>query len=195
VKVPGHPYAWKTGYVYEHRFVMEQHLGRFLSPEEVVHHKKEDQKKNNCIENLEVTTSSEHTKKHNPDKKVQVNCASCGKVFLRSRCSLPGRRKGVKVSYCSRSCAAAGRRGKRMKQLRHGTMYAYAAYGCRCDACRRANTQSAAKYRAAKRALPLDENVQHGTTNGYDLRRCRCEKCREAHRIAMALYRSSKRAT
>lgn len=33
-----HPFADKMGYVYEHRLVMEAHIGRNLTPKEVVHH-------------------------------------------------------------------------------------------------------------------------------------------------------------
>lgn len=46
-----------------HRHVMEQHLGRKLRPGEEVHHKDED-KENNEIENLELTTKAEHSRRH-----------------------------------------------------------------------------------------------------------------------------------
>ena len=35
---PTHPCAGKKGYVYEHRLVMENHIGRYLKPEEIIHH-------------------------------------------------------------------------------------------------------------------------------------------------------------
>lgn len=47
-----------------HRIVMENHLGRELSPDELVHHK-DGNKHNNHISNLEVVTRSEHMKIHN----------------------------------------------------------------------------------------------------------------------------------
>ena len=54
VKSPGHPHATKAGYVREHRLVMEQQLGRFLAPEEIVHHKQPGAKGNNAPDNLEL---------------------------------------------------------------------------------------------------------------------------------------------
>lgn len=47
----------------EHRYIMEQHLGRQLARDEVVHHKDGD-KSNNEIENLELMSLSEHTRQH-----------------------------------------------------------------------------------------------------------------------------------
>ena len=38
VYAPYHPFAESKGYVREHRLVMEKHLGRYLKPEERVHH-------------------------------------------------------------------------------------------------------------------------------------------------------------
>jgi hypothetical protein len=49
----GHPFVDRHGYVRLHRLAMEQKLGRYLLPEEVVHHLDGDPQ-NNDIENLEL---------------------------------------------------------------------------------------------------------------------------------------------
>jgi hypothetical protein len=57
-----HPYpadymkASGLKYILEHRHVMEQHLGRYLTPEEVVHHKDGDPS-NNDLPNLQLFAS------------------------------------------------------------------------------------------------------------------------------------------
>ena len=60
---PNHPYASKDGYVMEHILVMENHIGRYLAKDEVVHHIN----KNRCdnrLENLQLMTFKEHAGLH-----------------------------------------------------------------------------------------------------------------------------------
>jgi hypothetical protein len=60
---PDHPAASTIGYVLEHRLVMESHLGRYLTPDEVVHHLNDDPS-DNRIENLEVMLRADHSRQH-----------------------------------------------------------------------------------------------------------------------------------
>jgi predicted DNA-binding protein (UPF0251 family) len=63
VKCPGHPFATKSGYVREHRLVMERVLGRYLQPEEVVHHI-DANPQNNHPDNLQVFSSNTEHFRH-----------------------------------------------------------------------------------------------------------------------------------
>ncbi len=56
---PNHPSCNGLGYVYEHRLVVEERLGRLLRSDEVVHHRDGD-KRNNAAENLEVLNAASH---------------------------------------------------------------------------------------------------------------------------------------
>lgn len=52
-----HPYAFRDGYVLQHRLVMEERLGRYLEPNETVHHK-DGNRQNNDPDNLELWTGN-----------------------------------------------------------------------------------------------------------------------------------------
>lgn len=52
LKRPDHPHANNQGYMREHRLVIEEHLGRYLHPEEVIHHingVRDDNRKENLM--------------------------------------------------------------------------------------------------------------------------------------------------
>lgn len=84
--------------VHEHRWIMEQHIGRKLKTNEHVHHKNGDPL-DNRIENLEILDAGEHLRRHNQKYPDFKNCAECGKVFKVN----PRKRKRHKT--CSKECA------------------------------------------------------------------------------------------
>lgn len=69
-KCPQHPNAFKDGYVLAHRIVMENHLGRILRSNEIVHHI-DGNKSNNDISNLMILTQSQHSKLHSIEREVE----------------------------------------------------------------------------------------------------------------------------
>lgn len=68
VKKPDHPQCDTKGYVRLHRLIMEEAIGRFLRPDEVVHHV-DGNKLNNRLENLRIDSLANHTRMHHLGKK------------------------------------------------------------------------------------------------------------------------------
>ena len=95
---PKHPLANKVGKIYEHIYVMCEHIGRKLKEHECVHHKDRN-RSNNSLDNLELLTISEHTKLHQKEDNgvihIAKECLNCGNIFettercLQVYCSAP----------------------------------------------------------------------------------------------------------
>jgi len=153
VRVSGHPNVTSTGYVYEHRFVMELHLGRFLHNGEVIHHKNKN-RQDNRLQNLELTTKSEHAQHHGKDATVarpDLRCEACGKRFKRKLRGAARKRK----PFCSRACnmrfyRLTGIVAPTAKAV-HGSASMYQYHKCRCDECRDGSRLRAKQWRANHR--------------------------------------------
>jgi hypothetical protein len=77
-----HP-NYSTGGLLEHVYVMSQHIGRGLKPDEVVHHI-DGNKQHNDIENLRLMSASEHAKLHSAEKQKHLwkDYVSRGKLII-----------------------------------------------------------------------------------------------------------------
>lgn len=107
-----HPLAEKGGRVYYHRHIMSLKLGRWVRPDEVVHHIDEN-KLNNNPDNLLVTSASNHAiihaslrrlKKTGKIERNKIKCLECSKEIEISFC------KTDIQKYCSQKCHQIGRR-------------------------------------------------------------------------------------
>lgn len=155
-RVPDHPAATEKGYVLEHRIVVENHIGRLLLSNEVVHHRNGD-KKDNRPENLEVMTLAGHSSHHNSGQRIKLPCSECGEPVHRAKSRIPSSGD----IFCSLSCNGrfqARTRPPRPVAILHGTRAGYQAERRRglptCDACRTANTEDARKRRSSPRIGP-----------------------------------------
>jgi len=109
------PHKTKEGYlrigiglnkrIYYHRFIMEQHLGRKLRPNENVHHKNGN-RQDNRIENLLLITRSQHTKIFHP-KKPEVDWTKINVLPKTTRWH-PNSKQRCLVSKCRKMSTTRG---------------------------------------------------------------------------------------
>lgn len=98
------------GYIFEHRFIMECCVKRYLLKKEIVHHK-DGNPLNNDLDNLILLSQSEHQrihhigdKHHSWNKNLDKICFVCGNKFHGQR---------EKSTFCSIKCYKYWRRNKK----------------------------------------------------------------------------------
>lgn len=99
---PGKKYREK--YCYEHHSVYWQNTGIVPKEGELIHHK-DEYKRNNEFENLELITVAEHNRLHSPGKTmIELVCNYCGNVFQREARQATGLKYGQGNFYCDKQC-------------------------------------------------------------------------------------------
>lgn len=105
----------KNIYVYEHRLIIEMHLGRLLSNEEVVHHINENKLDNRLI-NLKIMTVTAHVNKHRKAAQpISLICDYCGIPFEREKSKY---KKDRIHKFCCLSHANSFQQMERRKRLK-----------------------------------------------------------------------------
>lgn len=104
-RLPEHPNSNCQGYILEHRVIMENKIGRLLDKSEIVHHKN-DNKKDNRLNNLRLMTVKEHNQLHNRVNLIKLICPNCKKIFYHKPGYVRFKSKYNKSGkiFCSRKC-------------------------------------------------------------------------------------------
>lgn len=137
---PNHPFVNKKvgkGYISEHRLVMEKKLGRYLKPNEIIHHIDRNRNNNKTI-NLQLMTRKRHSQLHLLGRKLsektkqKISKANKGRIvseLTKKKLSLAGKgrimsietrkkmslaQKGRKVSKKTRKKISLKKRGKKL---------------------------------------------------------------------------------
>jgi len=122
-RIPYHPIATKNGTVLQHRKIWFDANGT-IPDGFVIHHINGD-KTDNCLENLELCSRSEHMKKHYPNgfcsdawnkgktEWLSVNCDVCGKIFTRFAKEVRKTRKRNQRTVCSIKCRSTRKNSAR----------------------------------------------------------------------------------
>lgn len=118
---PDYPRAYALGYA------LRAHVVWWLAHGEVhpqgtnLHHRNEN-RTDDRIENLEVLSHGEHTRRHSIGPPMILTCHRCHNRFTREIWRLKSRaREGSRKTYCSPACCYASRGAKAKEEACHAS--------------------------------------------------------------------------
>lgn len=117
--VRNHPNATSNGYVLMHRVVMENHLGRLLGKNEIVHHI-DHNRHNNDISNLRLMNSKDHSSMHGYEQTklyATFRCPVCERIFDRPWNNTSAYKYNGSVTFCSVECRARYERRRQIEGI------------------------------------------------------------------------------
>ena len=82
IYLPNHPFCQSDGYIRRHRLIMEKFIGRYLRPDEEIHHI-DFNKENNHISNLQILSKEEHARLHGYVDTSGRRCSDCNSTITR----------------------------------------------------------------------------------------------------------------
>lgn len=99
---------YRNKYAYEHQVVWWQNTGQLVPPDKLLHHRNEH-KRDNAFDNLELKSRPKHAAEHQHDRReadMDVVCGNCGGIFTlifwkfnaRSKVSQSGK------LFCTKRC-------------------------------------------------------------------------------------------
>lgn len=188
----GRFYAGDTSEQWAHRNAWRLHHGQEIPEGVQIHHICETPKCVNPL-HLEALTAEEHQQRHPATTNrphglakawsEKCRCDICREALTRHRREYVAR---------IRAEAAAG-----LREIPHGTAYAYNQFACRCDECREVKKLEA-REQSSRTGMSVEQwrehsKAKHGTTSMYTLHKCRCDACRKCWSDYWKAYRLRKR--
>jgi hypothetical protein len=114
---PDCPRAWPSGYALRAHVVWWLDKGECHPKGYNLHHKDEN-RLNDCIENLELKTHAQHTRDHCFQEGIRYICQQCGIHFYVKQWRIDQRRREGQreIKYCSQTCYRKSPRSQETRQ-------------------------------------------------------------------------------